>query len=79
MYTSYVVTILSSMCMDYVSLTWIYSIPHVMKGVTASDYHPTQKGVWPRKCVEYYLRKVVIRIRLFNCLIALEALQLLSL
>ena len=28
-YTSYVATILSSMCMDYVSLAWIDSIPHV--------------------------------------------------
>ena len=29
LYTSYIATILSSMCMDYVSLAWLDSIPHV--------------------------------------------------
>ena len=37
MYTSYTVTILLSMFMDYVSLAWIDSILHVTKGATASD------------------------------------------
>ena len=44
MYTNYVDTILLSTCMDYVSLAWLYSIPHVTKGITASNYHLAQKG-----------------------------------
>ena len=38
MYISYVATALLSMCMDYISLAWLDSIPHVTKGITASDY-----------------------------------------
>ena len=47
MYTSYVVTILLSMCMNYVSLTWLDFIPYTTKGVIASDYHPAMNSVKP--------------------------------
>ena len=71
MYTSYVVTILSSMCMDYVSLAWIYSIPLVMNGVTASDYHPTQKGCVATQmcgviCCIIWTNKMYIKIRIWK-------------
>ena len=38
MVASYIATGLSSMCMDYVSLAWLDSIPLITKGATASDY-----------------------------------------
>ena len=47
-YISYVATILTSMCMDYISHVWLDSIPHV--GAYVSYYHPARKGVWPCKC-----------------------------
>ena len=43
MYTSYIATILSSMCMDYVSLAWLDSISHV-RALLRADYCPTPKG-----------------------------------
>ena len=39
------------MCIVYVSLRWLDSIPHVTKAATASDY---QAVVWPHKCVELH-------------------------
>ena len=59
MYTtvaSYIATILLSMCMDYVSLAWIDSIPHVTKGATTQviiTLH--RKSVLPCKCMELHV------------------------
>ena len=74
-YTSYVATILSSMCMEYVSLAWT---PFHMSW--RALLQTIIKGVWPRKCMELHViasanesSKKVIIIWSFNCLIALEA------
>ena len=48
-YTNYIATILSNMCIDYISLTWL-KLYSICKGVTESDYHTAQKGVWLCKC-----------------------------
>ena len=83
MYTSYIATILLSVCIDYISLTWLYSIPHVMKGVTTSDYYSTERVCSDASaCVELH---VVVCLPIFMssknsynnlvviCSIALEA------
>ena len=46
MVASNVAIILSSMCMDYITLTWLDYIPQV-RALLVSDYHPVRKGVWP--------------------------------
>ena len=56
-YTSYKATILSSVCvcvfvcvdLDYVSLVWLDSTPHV-RALLQSNYHPAWKGMWPCAC-----------------------------
>ena len=56
MYTSYIAIILLSVCMDYISLTWLYPIPHVMKGITASDYYSTERVCSDASaCVELHI------------------------
>ena len=51
MYTSYVASILLSMCMDYISLAWPYSIPHV-SALLQAVITQHQKGVWQCKYVK---------------------------
>ena len=76
----YIATILSGMCMDYVSLAWLDPIPHI-RALLQVIIALHGKGVWPRECgitlcsicqcLNHW--KIVIIIWLFNCLIALEA------
>ena len=49
MYTSYVATILSNMCMGYVSLAWLDSIPHI-RALQQKIINLHQKGARPCKC-----------------------------
>ena len=43
--------------MGYISLIWPYSIPHITKDATASDYHPAQKGCMATQA--YYYEPIV--------------------
>ena len=79
MYTSYVVTILSSMSMGYFNLARLDSIPHI-KVLLQAIINMHQKGCDHTRgiihcsicqCLNH--QKTVIIIWLFDCLIALEA------
>ena len=65
------------MWMDYITHAWLDSIPHVMKGTTASDYQGcvamqghgiTRCSIC--QCLNHWKKLIIWS---FNCLIALEA------
>ena len=65
--------------MDYVSLAWLDSVPHITIGITASDYHPAWKvatqvrGITCCSVCHCLNHQKIIIIWSFKCLIALEA------
>ena len=48
MYTSHVATMLSSMCMSFVSLAWLDFIPHI-RALQQKIIGLHQKGIWSCK------------------------------
>ena len=79
MYTCYVATILSSMCMCYFSHTWLDSVPHIRTLLQMvitlhwKETWPHDYGITRYTCQCLNHQKTVIIIWSFNCLTALEA------